>query len=315
MPSHAEALRALLAELAGEDAAALVAETRAAGRADAAAVLRELWRDAYLERAGRPVAPSFADGEGWWVYCVIAADAAAALPAAATVAGGALETVMAGRLAAVASRVPLAEFGDEPLRAHLEDLAWVDRVARAHEGVLEALMATTTIVPLRLCTILLGRERVAALLDGSADELGRALEALAGRSEWGVKLFAPSAASPAAEAAAESGSAYLDRKRSARTAREDEQRARTERAQEVHDTLAGVAVAATVNPPQRREAHGRDTEMLLNGAYLVEHEREGDLRGRVDALGAELGDAGFALELTGPWPPYNFAAPPAAALS
>ena len=42
-----------------------------------------------------------------------------------------------GDLAAVVSRVPLADFGEDQLREHLADMAWLERTARAHEQALE----------------------------------------------------------------------------------------------------------------------------------------------------------------------------------
>jgi hypothetical protein len=268
------------------DVAALLEEARVAGRADALALLRERWRDAYVEAA--TAAPR--EGDAWWVYCVtdrpVTAEAQGLAP---------VELVAAHGLHAVVSRVPLSEFGDEPLRAHLEDLAWVERVARAHEAVLEAAMAEATIVPLRLCTICVTRERVIDLLGTRADELRATLERLRGRSEWGVKLFASRHAEPAVPA--EDGASYLERKRQARFARDDA----FAQAERVHEMIAAIAVGAVANPPQHRDAHGRDADMVLNGAYLIDDARRGELSDVIAGLEGEL-------ELTGPWPPYNFAA-------
>ncbi|MEA2126894.1 MAG: hypothetical protein QOI80_3676 [Solirubrobacteraceae bacterium] len=276
------------------DVAALLEEARAAGRADALVLLRERWRDAYLEAA---TAPPPAAGDAWWVYCVAAEPVDVELPG---VAGAPVETVAAHGLHAVVSRVPLSDFGDEPLRDHLEDLAWVERVARAHETVLEAAMERTTIVPLRLCTICLARERVADLLGAQAADLTAALERLRGRSEWGVKLFASRPVEADTPVADDDGAAYLERKRRAVAQRE---RA-GEDVDAVHEAIAELAVAAVANPPQHRDAHGRDADMVLNGAYLVEDSRRAELG---DLVGRLAGDGVGELELTGPWPPYNFA--------
>ena len=48
--------------------------------------------------------------------------------------------------------------------------------------------------------------------------------------------------------------------------------------------------------------------MLLNGAYLIERERTSEVREAVDVLQEEWRSLGFTIELTGPWPPYNFVA-------
>jgi hypothetical protein len=309
-----------LAEAAARDIAQLIDEARQAARDEVRDILQARWRDAYLREAANAAAPAREerpepqDGTAWWLYCVVAARDVPRLPSG-------METVIAGELAAVVTEVPLAEFGDEPLREHLEDLAWVERTARAHEAVLESVMATATIVPLRLCTLCLTRERVTDLLAGQRDELGAALDALRGRAEWGVKVFAEAEAREAALSETEEdddrseAGAYLERKRRARTAREDAQQRAHDCVQAVHERLEQVAVASAVNAPQRPEAHGRQAEMLLNAAYLVDDERRDALRDAVDALAAEHAPMGFAVELTGPWPPYNFVAPAATALS
>ena len=46
--------------------------------------------------------------------------------------------------------------------------------------------------------------------------------------------------------------------------------------------------------------------MLLNGSYLVEADRVDDLRAVVAELERDHGALGARLELSGPWPPYNF---------
>jgi hypothetical protein len=48
-------------------------------------------------------------------------------------------------------------------------------------------------------------------------------------------------------------------------------------------------------------------EMILNGAYLVVSGEEQQLREAVQELEERFGADGVTYELTGPWPPYNFA--------
>jgi hypothetical protein len=60
------------------------------------------------------------------------------------------------------------------------------------------------------------------------------------------------------------------------------------------------------NQPQDAALSGRREQMLLNGAYLVSRSDER----RFQELVAELADgplgAGLLVELSGPWPAYNF---------
>ncbi len=65
-------------------------------------------------------------------------------------------------LVAVVSSVPATDFEAAPLSAHLEDLTWLEAVARAHHHVIDAMASTGTILPLRLATIYRNDDRVRA---------------------------------------------------------------------------------------------------------------------------------------------------------
>ena len=220
-------------------------------------------------------------------------------------------------LAAIVSRVSLAEFGEERLRENLNDVAWLEEKARAHENVLDAALQLSTVVPMRLCTIYSGEEQVREMLHGEREVLLDALGRLEGKAEWGVKLIAEpgalervvgerSAADDGGEREATRGTAYMNRKRRLARSREEELQLAEEWAREVHDELAGAAREALLNPLQRPDVSGYEGEMLLNGVYLVEDGRLEEFRSLVEHLAGEYRSLGVAVELTGPWPPYNF---------
>jgi hypothetical protein len=210
--------------------------------------------------------------------------------------------------------VPLADYDDERLRDHLNDIDWVERTARAHEDVLDQALAVCTIVPLRLCTLFRDRDAVRRLLRDERASLGAGLRTLAGRAEWGLKLFVnsrrlqESLAAAAADDAESDGLSYINRKQRERETRAAADEAISEYAATAHERLAAVAEAARVNPTQRPEAHGHAGEMVLNGAYLVKRDREPQLMRVVEELRSEWEGAGLDLEVTGPWPGYNFVA-------
>jgi Gas vesicle synthesis protein GvpL/GvpF len=307
-----------LARWAAARAPALLARAEA----EAVAELRQALVAAALDRRGaseparrRPVpqgraeAPPTPEGDALWAYCVLRADAT--LPPAG------LERVEHGDLVALVSRVPLAEFGEEPLRRNLNDFDWLERVARSHEAVLERTMKAATIVPLRLCTIFKDEDGVRRMLESERGALADALERLDGRQEWGVKLIvergaleeAARARVPEDEAVPETsggGGAYMLRRRLERQVRAAADRLAEELAEDVHARLQDWASDAVLNPPQNRELSGHEGEMLLNGAYLVEHDRVEPLRGLIEELEGRHRELGARLELTGPWPPYNF---------
>ena len=253
---------------------------------------------------------------GLWAYCV--ARASDPLPEQLPGVDPAQATtrIEHDTLAALVSGVALAEYGEEALRRNLNDFAWLERVARAHEGVLERALAEATLVPLRLCTIFDDEAAVRAMLSARAADLDAALDTLTGRQEWTVKLLVdPSVLQAAAGAGAPggvpgaqagSGAAYMLGRRRERELREQAARLAAGLAEEVHEQLREGAVAAVLGRPQNRDLSGHEGDMLLNAAYLVERDRVDALRERVARLEAAHRGLGARLELRGPLPPYNF---------
>jgi hypothetical protein len=292
----------------------------ARAEAEAIAVLRDtLVRAAVAERRPEPAAPETPapapEGELLWAYCV--ARAGDPTPdGVGGVAGGAIERIEADGLVAFVGRVPASAFAAEPLRRNLNDLPWLERVARAHEAVLDEAMRAATIVPLRMCTLYESADGVRRMLEHEHDPFVAALDALAGREEWGVKLVvdperlqsAARAERPGADDIAErgEGGAYMLRRRHEREVREAAHALAGDVARQIHARLQDWALDAVTLPAQNRELSGHEGEMLLNAAYLVESDRVAELRDLVSELERRHEDLGARIELTGPWPPYNF---------
>jgi hypothetical protein len=270
------------------------------------------------ERTSRKPPPT---GDALWTYCVLRAPGQVPDPPPGVHPDGRVRPIEHDDLVALVSRVPLAEFGADALHRNLNDLAWLERVARAHEAVLDAALAAATIVPLPMCTIWESEEGVRRMLVSERAELEEALDRLDGRQEWGVKLLVDPAAlrkaaharsdeAPALEAELEArgggGGGYMVRRRLERHLREVAGALAKELADDIHARLQDWATDAVTSPPQNRELSGHEGEMLLNGAYLVETDRVEQLRELVDKLADRHRNLGARLELTGPWPPYNF---------
>jgi gas vesicle protein GvpL/GvpF len=314
-------------------------ELLARAEAEAVAVIRDALVAAALAGPRRPTpakgrraaaaAEPPREGSALWAYCVVGADRPAPDPTLTGVAGGPVTRVEAGALAALVSRVPLSEFAAEPLRANLNDLDWLERVARAHEEVLDAALAGSTIVPLRLCTIYQTEDGVREMLERESRAMLEVLARLEDHQEWAVKLFvdraelerearsrSPDASALEAELEASTGGgAYILRRRLEREIRAEADRLAGELAEDVHARLVAATSAAITLRAQNRELSGREGEMLLNGAYLVEAARVDRLTALVSELDEHHRALGARVELTGPWPPYNFVTPDGAAIA
>ena len=221
-----------------------------------------------------------------------------------------LDVVEEHGLAAVVSTVDLQEYGEEGLRRNLEDLAWLEQVARTHDAVVHAVAVHGPTAPMRLATICLGDDQVRSRLEQWREPLERALERVAGRTEWSVKAFTDAPEDEAAEPEPASGgpgagAAYL-RRRKEEVARR--QHAVTDAARlgdELHTALSGRCVASRRLPPQDRRLTGHQGTMILNGAYLVDEAAAAQFREAAEGLAAAHPAA--RVEVQGPWPPYSFA--------
>ena len=238
---------------------------------------------------------------GWYLYGVVPAGGGEAPAARGVDPEHQLVTIDCGGIAGVASQVSLDEFDKSTLPERLGDAEWLERKIRAHEQVLEAVHARTAVVPCRFCTVYRDEDDLKAFLAAHATALAEALDLVAGRVELGVKAFTASEPASAAEQA-ESGRAYLEARRGEQRRREELTASSSRLAAELHVRLLSAAEDGVVLDLQSREAAGRNEEMLFNGAYLVSD--RGHFEQTLGSVAREQGE--LQLELTGPWPPYNF---------
>jgi hypothetical protein len=252
-------------------------------------------------------------GAGTWVYAVAPAIPRAALADVAGVGGNSVRVLEAGGFAAAVETVSLKHFGEQPLREHLEDLDWLDKTARLHHHVVEVLAGHGPVVPMRLAVVFRDDAGVARMLGERRRDFVAALEQVTGRVEWGVKVYALPERAPEPDSAAAAGSqspglAYLNRRRAEMAKRDTDAQADMAAAEQVHADLQLLAAAVQLRPPQHPRLAGRSERNILNGAYLVDARRADEFAAAAKDLAARHGD--LRVELTGPWPPYSFAAAP-----
>ena len=218
-----------------------------------------------------------------------------------------VEVVEHRGLQAVVGTVDLAEFGEEALRDNLEDLAWLEAVARRHNDVVFAAASNATVAPMRLVTILADDDSVRARIDELHEPLSEALDRVEGCREWSVKAYVAPATAPTEESTSRtaSGADYLRRKREQAERRRAVTHDMGQLADDLHDSLAARAVASRRLPAQDPRLTGRSETMVLNGAYLVSDADGDGFRTLVARLGEQ--NEGAILEVEGPWPPYSFA--------
>jgi len=250
---------------------------------------------------------------GIYVYGVVSDGALVSVPEVRGVdRDRAVELVEHGEIGALISRVGLDQFGDDTLRTHLSDMGWVEATARGHQRVLDDVIDQCTPIPMRLCTIYRDESGLRTMLEREHDILASALCELDSKLEWGVKGFEQRGESAEPDPSAvptprpATGTAYLQQRLASRSAGAQRQTDLGQSCAAAHQEFAALATACRLNALQRPEVSGRDTAMLINASYLVANQRRDRFCRLFTAVRNEVAEHGLALELTGPWPPYNF---------
>jgi hypothetical protein len=209
--------------------------------------------------------------------------------------------------AAIVSLLPVDGFGVMDWERNATNVDWLERVARQHHGVLQYVANTATVVPLRLPSLYGNFESLADTLRAAADRLEGDLRRIEGKVEWAVKVYRTAEAqSPTISTTSSSGRDYLLARSRHLSARSSAQEQRQEQVHEIHTTLGRVSAEYLQNQPQDAVLSGRREQMLLNGAYLVSRADQVRFLELVGEIADNSSTKGLSIEVSGPWPAYNF---------
>jgi hypothetical protein len=222
-----------------------------------------------------------------------------------------------GNVAAAYSEVPPEEFEEEPLNRLMREMEWLAPRATAHQAVNAALMERAeALLPLSFGAVYRDPAGIVRTLRERKAELAERLDAVRGRSEWVATLHRdePRALAAAEEsdpdlarlneeiAAAAPGRAFLLRRRL-----EEVRKAALERLDREAAAAAVVGLADLVERVHAEPIVRTSPDApLARTSLLVRREDEGDLVQQVADLARRWEERGYALRLTGPWPPYRF---------
>ena len=268
--------------------------------------------------------PAATSDTGFYAYAVVRlrdGEAGGALPSEGIIPDVAVEALSYQDVLVVYSTVPLSIFGQAELEQYLQEPNWVRERVIAHQTVLTSLLRDYTVLPFKFCTIYLNRDGILTTLNDNYAGFDRTLRDLQGATEWGVKVYCnlgvfakqveetSEALRSQREALgrAKPGTAYFLRKKLDQAALREAETVITYRVQEIHTQLMQKARRALLNKAQTASEHGHADEMFMNAAYLVADAGWPAFRTTLDDMLPTLQKQGITLELTGPWPPYNFA--------
>ena len=304
--------------IAREAAPDVLAAALARARTQAEARLADLLTDAIVAQAlaadarrteptsTEPTEPADDAGSAWYAYGVAWADHRYPADGPSLTPGRRVDVVREGDLGLLVSPVVPAE-----LEVDTDDLSETGRLAvlaRGHDAVVRAAAEEGPVLPLRFGTVVPDEDAARSLLRTHAVSVREQLRRIGTAREWGVRLVRtlspgtePAFAGPA-ERDGLSGTEYLSRRRTALQREDDLTRTAVEDAARLQDVLSASATESL------RRGGSPGSSLLLDMAYLVPTSTETDFLGEVRRLSEDMATRGLSLEVTGPWPPYSFAA-------
>ena len=234
--------------------------------------------------------------------------------------GNNLYSICNNGLYAVAGRVEQLEFGEEGLKKNLADFEWVKTRASLHEKIIERVMSSTNVIPFKFATMFNTDNSLKAMLEQYNQEFKAILQKLQNKEEWGVKVYCDkeklneSLINEDAEVlkieneikSAPVGKAFFLKKKKNELIENTLCEKINDCGQESFELLKELSFEAHINRLLPREVTGREDDMVLNSAFLVDKDEADNFQNMVDILKMHCEGKGFLIDCTGPWPPYNF---------
>jgi len=223
-------------------------------------------------------------------------------------------------LCALVSPVPIDEYNEETLNLRIENLEWISSKARRHDDIVRYAMKFHPVVPVRFGTIYASNERLLEVLRNGYDELCSYLDFIDGKEEWGVKIYAKEEAGKKAIedsdelirqldreiSNATPGQAYLLRKKRADLVRQQSDNVLDKIADDMYQLLLSWSIKGRKNKVLSKRATGKENDMILNAAFLINIQDVADFKEKIGLLSASYEGDVFSFEISGPWPCYNF---------
>lgn len=233
-----------------------------------------------------------------------------------------------GDICVVVSKIDTDKFQDEVKKLLSEftktegsNLSRTDEILRAHEAVVDALTKLTVVVPFKFGTILKDEEAASKMLQVYEKKFEKLLAKFTGREEWGIKVYADSKKfkdyigknelefkkqQRGLSKVSSKGAAYLLGRKIEEKIEEEMIRRLSEIAEIIFRQAERLVFEARRSQTLPRKLTGKEKEMILNCAYLIEKERVGSFHRQMKTLIEKYQPRGVDLEISGPWPPYSF---------
>lgn len=196
----------------------------------------------------------------------------------------------------------------------------VENLLLSHQEVVDAMAKVVTVVPFKFGTVLKNETAALKMLKDYEKKFKTLLFRFIGREEWGVKAYVDTKKfknylvktdpdfkkTSSGFSKVSPGMRYLLGKKLEEEAEEKLAYRLNEIVEAVFHQLERLTFEAQVNKTLSKKLTGKEKEMVLNSAYLIEKKRVVNFQKQLARLIEKYQPAGFEFEVSGPWPAYSF---------
>ena len=237
--------------------------------------------------------------------------------------GGKIFTIPYQDLEAVVSEVSLDEFSSEEIQKKAqEDINWIGEKALNHQKVIEeAMVGPVPVIPMQFGVIFKTKENLEETLGKRYEQFRQSLEKLAGKQEWGVKVFLKEnifrknieekneqvLAKKIEIESMPKGMAFFAQKQIDGIVGQEKDKELDKVMEEIYEGLGELAFSKNKAKLLEKDFTGKTEEMILNSFYLIEESKLAQFQKKVEELKEKYNPIGIEVEMSGPWPSYHFA--------
>ncbi len=215
------------------------------------------------------------------------------------ISGSSLYEVSNGAISAVVSDIKKSEFVPDK------------SVAIDYAGVIDSLYLHSALLPMRFGSIMESSEAIVEMLERNSDEIRKNLDKVAGRYEFGLKIFCDSAKLKATLAATIPEIAYHPDEGNKNSVYRDwvNRKLAEHRLEELLLAHVETVIKEITSYLDRLNSINKFKKMLtettvVDAVFLIEKEKKGELIDSIKELQTHY--PGLSFVLTGPWPSYSF---------
>lgn len=214
-----------------------------------------------------------------------------------------------------------AAFDGEKIKNKLlDDPKWAEENIRRHHEVIDCAFQMSVVIPMKFGVIYKTKVSLAEMLKRYYRQYKTLIFRLQDKKEWGVKAYLDhkkfieglkkknkeiQKLEEIRSSVQEGMKWYAERKIDKIVADESEEEIEKE-LQYLVEKLEGRAENVRLNEALSKDIQTPARDMILNAACLVKNDALQRFRDLFQELAKDAMEKGITLELSGPWPPYNF---------